>query len=87
MLTIHKYYYNGFEEVSMVEGAKILDIQWQDRDIVIWAEVDTDKPIVIRRFEFIGTGFEIETPSESRKYITTVQDPKDGYVWHVFELI
>lgn len=86
MITIYKYYYNGFEEVTMPQGARILDIQHQDKDIVIWAEIDTHAPIVIRRFEVVGTGHELETPPESRKYIATVQEPS-GYVWHVFEIL
>ena len=86
MITIYKYYYNGFKEVTMHQGAKILDIQWQDRNIVMWAEVDTDAPLVIHRFVFVGTGHELKTPSESRKYLSTVQD-RTGYVWHVFAVL
>lgn len=91
MLTIHKYLcpISGptSRKIAMPTGAKILTAQFQpDNGLVLWAEVETNNRRTIRCFDVVGTGMELETPSESRKYIATVQEP-DGYVWHVFELI
>lgn len=100
MLTIHKYKIhasgdpNRIIRVEMPEQARILSVQQQqheqypliddNRDLTIWAMVDTNNNLVKRKFRIIGTGQEIEDENHIRYgYCGTVVT--STYVWHVFE--
>ena len=77
MKTIYKYVLQ-----KMPKGARILDIQNQNNEIVMWALVDSDLSDEPRYFEIYGTGEELPL-GIIRKYIGTVQV---GYlVCHIFE--
>lgn len=84
MITIWKYplvVKHGEQAIEMPKGAAIRCAQFQNGEIHLWAEVDSDVPIDVRKFETFGTGWGIE-PSP-RKYIGTVQ--VRGFVWHIYE--
>ena len=51
----------------------------------VWAIVDADKPLCVRRFSIYGTGFEID-PGLNLKHIETILID-DRYVWHLFEVL
>lgn len=78
--TIHKYILTS--SMEMPKGAQILDIQMQGALITIWALVDPNAPLEVRRFETAGTGW---TVGEGLWYIKSLQD--GSYVWHIFEAI
>lgn len=84
MTTIHKFplKITDLQSVTMPKGALILDAQFQNGTLCLWAEVDPNETFrPARRFEIIGTGNPI--PDGSRIHIATVQEA--GFVWHVFE--
>jgi hypothetical protein len=60
---------------------KILDVQMQGKDCVMWAAVNT---VAVRtprvRVYSVGTGH--GAISGSAEYLTTIQDR--GFVWHIF---
>ena len=59
---------------------KFLHVAVQDSIITIWALVDTEAPLISRRFKVIGTGGAI---TDYEKFLGTVfQGP---LVWHVFD--
>lgn len=65
------------------EVLKLLDVQDQHGDFVLWYEVDTDAPSLARgaceiRVQCVGTGQEV--PDHGYTYLGTTQDGL--YVWH-----
>jgi len=87
MKTIYKYQLDPMEKnVTMPEGATILHVDSQRDEICIWAEVDTDKPLVTRVFEIYGTGHEI--PKDMGfvlKHLGSVKLHQDALIFHVYE--
>lgn len=90
-MTIYKY---GLEDevctVQMPEGAKVLSAHAQNGSVCIWALVDPSKPIVLRTFKVIGTGWKIEepefgSPMTQLEFIGTVLLESGRLVFHVFE--
>lgn len=73
-------------EIVVIEDKilKVLDIQYQNGNPILWALVDADTkvypPIKITAF---GTGWEI--PNGAKEYLGTLQD-NNGYVWHYFTI-
>lgn len=73
MRTIHKWVLSpatGFV-VEAHAGAKVLKVGDQDLKLTVWAEVDTDRPIVKRHFYVVGTGHEV--PEDAGQYHGTAQ--------------
>lgn len=68
--------------LQMPDGAKVLSVQIQARQICLWAMVDPSHPLVGRSFSIRGTGQPILWDNDT--YIGTVQ--LDGFVWHIFEV-
>jgi len=82
MTKIYKYplsLYLQTQEVNLPKYHKILDIQKQDNEIVMWALVDPSLPTETITISIIGTGW---TLSDDYEYLKTVQD--GAYVWHFF---
>lgn len=69
--------------IDMPEGAVVLTAQLQGGQAMLWALCDPGAPKKTRKFEYFGTGWEIEQQQLSN-YISTLQ--VDGYVWHIFEV-
>jgi len=91
MQTIFKYEIPIQQEASShaipLDG-KFLHVGMQpgyDNNIMVWVEVDTDKPAPFYYvvFKVIGTG---HPRPENAEHVGTVQDP-DGFVWHVYRRI
>lgn len=84
MQAIYKYQLtgSGVNEIEMPTGARILSAQFQGKNVCLWALVSVQNKKEVRKFDVIGTGWELEEIN-LRKYIATVQE--DGYVWHIFE--
>lgn len=91
MRSIYKYNITTAEN-GIIEGpiTKLLTAQIQHGTIVVWAEVDTSKPN--RKFQVIplGTGWNLDPPSEAgcildtHQYIGTVQVASGALVFHVY---
>ena len=90
MRTIYKYEIpvDG-NLVSMPIDSQILSVGAQGESIVLWVEVDTERPECHRYFEVFGTGHAIpdnrmhSDMGVSRKFIGTVF--MGPFVWHVYE--
>jgi len=86
MITVFKYIIHPFTpETELGEGAKILSVGYQNGNICLWAQTDTELGYEVRSFKVFGTGWEIEEiKGYELKFIGTVQYP-EGLVFHVFE--
>ena len=91
MRSIYKYSIVNSKD-GVIEGpiTKLLTAQVQHGDIVLWAEVDTEKPN--RKFQImpIGTGWPLDAPAgkecvlDSHNYIGTVQMGGGALVFHIY---
>lgn len=69
--------------VSMPRGAQVLSVG-QQRDVVVWALVEPDAPLVQRRFGLRTTGAEVPGGT----FLGTLQfreHPPYPFVWHIFD--
>lgn len=77
---------------GIIEGpiTKLLTAEVQNNSIVIWAEIDTEKPN--RKFQIlpIGTGWPLDAPRgkkcvlDTHTYISTVQLAEGALVFHIY---
>lgn len=67
--------------VPMPRGAKILKLAHKKSNPIIWAMVDTDKPIVQRLIRTFNTDQEL--PDEPGIYLGTVE--MLGMIFHCFD--
>jgi len=85
--TIWKYPVVVMDEiwVYMPIGAEILDVQEQQDSICLWALVDSNEPLIKRKFRIFGTGrpVDLDDDEQTWKFIATVQSTP--FVWHIFE--
>jgi len=72
----------GLFELDMPKGAKLLTVQVQNSQPMLWAEVKTIAPPVKRKLVIVGTGTQYH-PKSSYKYVATWQEPP--YVWHLLD--
>lgn len=81
MKRIYKYNLK-LQETQSIKApiTKVLCVQMQHNELVLWAEVDTGKVEKELFVVIVGTGHEI--PEHAEQYISTVQD--GYYVWHVY---
>lgn len=72
--------------VAMPVGARVLDVQTQHGQPVIWAMVDADRSqeFETRFFEIYGTGMSVPDP-ESLNYVGTFQMRGGHLIIHLFE--
>lgn len=74
----------GSFSLALPEGARVLSIQEQNGDAVVWALVDKDtRSTTMRRFRYFGTNCPID--SDSLLYVSTLQLFGGGAVFHFFE--
>jgi len=86
---VHKYPLKISDRInlSLPKDAKILTVQTQFNEPMLWALVDpTEKQTDKRRIEIYGTGHSIDyDEGQIREYIGTFQTDDGDYVFHVFE--
>lgn len=72
--------------VQMPSSARILSVQMQGGELMLWAVVDTAEALKSHYIEIFGTGHPMPplVPDAERQFYGTVQD--NGLVWHVFGL-
>lgn len=87
MKAIYKFHLgNDFDiKIEMPKGAKILSVQEQFREGVLWAIVDPEAEVEPRTFKSVLTGHEFDTNGKEI-YIGTYQIDFGNYVVHVFEI-
>jgi hypothetical protein len=86
MKTIYKYIVTGLplqNKIEMPKGASILSVNMQGADCCMWALVDTESETEEREFEIVGTGWELD---DKLSYVGTCF-AKDGFVWHIVEVV
>lgn len=83
MKTIHKFPLS-FGAIEINQGAKIIHTAAQNDKICVWAIVDTDKPLVLRKVYIIGTGWDFARGDVKEEcYVGTVHE--DEFIWHIFD--
>lgn len=86
MKTIHKYNVSPWQHeqsVLMPKGAKIISVQEQYNNVVLWALVETENLHESRTIIVNTTGSEFHP--ESNKFIGTVQLNDGSFVSHIYE--
>ena len=88
MQTIYKYPAAYTEEFSLAlpKNAKILSVQVQWGEPKIWALVDPEEPLLLRKFFFGSTEGSIPTSytKDALVFIGTIQ--LGAFVFHLFEV-
>ncbi len=92
MKTIYKYPLKlvDTQRIKIPKGSVVISAQVQDGVICLWAEVDTDKPLVEPLVYVVGTGQPLPEQEcwfdgdeqHFNLYIDTVQ--LNGFVWHIY---
>lgn len=85
MKTVWKYTLTPEATLEMPVGAKILSVQAQQDEVVMWALVDTEAKLEKRGFLVYGTGNQI--PYHNVQYLGTAQLSEGSLVFHVFEVV
>lgn len=70
--------------VPMPDGAIIIKVGVQGRDICIWALCGTQEAKHARKFHVLGTGHDYEW-SANHVHLGTVFMEGGALVWHIFE--
>jgi hypothetical protein len=85
MKIIYKYKLpiEGNQTIDMPEGAVILHVGEQDRELCLWALVDIKAKLVPTNFQIYGTGHPVQQNADFLYYLGTIQ-MSYGLVWHVF---
>lgn len=83
MKTIWKFEFHPHKSISMPKGAEILSVQEQHGKTCIWAMVNPNAPLEIRKIVIYGTGHVL--PNDPGQFIGTFQLQSGAYVFHMFE--
>lgn len=75
--------------LNMPQGARILSVQTQRGEPVLWAWVYPEEPLVERRFFLVGTGHPMSDDISlfSLFYVGTFQVAAGSLVFHLFEVL
>jgi hypothetical protein len=78
----------GGTAIHMPPGAELLHVDYQGKELTLWAFVDPDRPDeeVTRYFSIVGTGSPIQDPTRYF-HVGTVLEHGGALVWHVFEIL
>ena len=87
MRTIFKYTLDADRtvEVAMPIGSKIIHVHGQNDEVCIWAVVDPDATMEVRKFSVYGTGHPMN--EEPEQYVGSVHIHGDELVFHIFEKV
>jgi hypothetical protein len=83
MKTIYKYSLalNDWVSIYMPQGAKPLHVEMQNGTPQLWAQVDTEEPLVSHSFRIAGTGHKL---GEVGQHIGSFMLNGGALVFHVF---
>lgn len=86
MITIYKYELNlGPNKVMLPYDAKVLSVAGQHNNLVMWVEVDTERPLWDNWFLVTLTGHAIVDNFHPREFIGTVLLDNETFILHVFK--
>jgi hypothetical protein len=82
MKTVYKYPFPIMDDFTLTlpAGALLLKADMQGHQPMLWAQVDTDRPLVAYRFFVSGTGHPL--PDDLSHVATFFNEP---FVWHLWE--
>jgi len=83
MKTIFKYKVFKGTMLRLPLGYKVVHVDFQDGEMTLWVEQNTDNTKYDVYFEVFGTGWEI--PGDMRYVGTAIS--LSGFVWHVYKAI
>lgn len=89
MKTVYKYPIDPSDyyfTIELPEGARVLCVQSQQDEPMIWALVDPGAKSEKRRFLMAGTGQPIKEQSQLGQYVGTFQLRHGSLVFHVWEM-
>lgn len=91
MRTIYKYHIsNGINPISMPKGAKVFSANLDANGrLSIWAAIRTEETETEDKLIYLtGTGWPLAEIGEEYtcRFIDTIVDREEEFVWHVFEL-
>ena len=69
-----------YQVVAMPDGARIIHCADQMGALCIWAEVDTDAPMVSRTVAVVGTGHRLV----GGHHVGSVMQREGLLVWHIY---
>jgi hypothetical protein len=87
MRTIWKYNIEPETRIEVPRQAKILSIQTQRGNPVMWMEVDTNEPKEKRLFLAFGTGHKLPDDMKHLHYVGSFQVENEMLVYHVYEVL
>jgi hypothetical protein len=83
MQAIYKFKLDGpVTPITLPQGSKVLDLEWRNGDIYLWALCNPAKEPMTRKFRVHETGSEY--PFDTLKFRKTVHSPSRAF--HVFEV-
>ena len=74
----------GLTELNLPSGAQVLTANLQNEQPFLWALVDPNKPLTIRRFRLVATGEPLD--ANSVFYVGTLFPEGGRFVLHLFEV-
>lgn len=88
MLKVFKYPIpiNDDAVMELPEGARILHVDAQRGQPMLWALVNPDAPMEKRKFRFAGTGHQIIENPDSLIHQGTFKLHGDDLIFHIFEI-
>lgn len=69
------------QEMWIPAGAEFLAVAEQERELCLWAKVDPDADLMLRRIAVVGTG----NPCQLEALFVGSVVMSYGLVWHVFD--
>jgi hypothetical protein len=89
MLSVYKYPVipNDYIDLSLPQGAIILSVQSQYDKPQLWALVDPESPVELRRFRLAGTGHPIKESADKLYFHDTFQLHGGQLIFHLFEVV
>lgn len=90
MNTVYKYplreAIGNVNAIGMPEGAKIIHVGLDPNGACcLWAEVNTLRFLVQRKFVIVGTGHSLDDPIfDPSKHVGSLVDAP--FVWHIYEI-
>lgn len=83
MRTIWKFTLQPECSIEMPSGAEVLSVREQGETICLWALVDPEATVEMRRFVVLGTGHSV--PDQPLRFLGTAHLAGGAFVFHVFE--
>ena len=77
----------GLIGIEIPAGAKVLSVQEQDNEPVMWLEVDPSSPLKTRFFTGAMTGVQLPSVCVQGKYLGTCLLNGGTFVVHIYEHI